>query len=338
MISAESNTSILGCPACLSALQPSAKIYNASSKRANDDLFSQLQIQHCSKCDYYFTTPHIDPKKLDNYYKNTYRSRGNFASIQLNDISLKSKYGIRAISQLMLGKQFLKLNGNAKHINFLDIGSGPGMAILAADKLFNNVHTHAWEPDAHSHSSLESMGCSLYAFPLNMENFEKIEKRFDFILMSHVLEHFQPDELSQFLLGIKSILNKDGILLIEVPYQHDEVLSSNRNLIPHLSFFSENSLRRLLHSNFEIKFLSYGGNFSTAIPKKTNPIPKKRRDHKLRKIFVDQIKKLPLSNALLKIRRKLMEPAFHEMLKHEYFSYGNTGAMIRAVVKIKTEQ
>lgn len=72
------------------------------------------------------------------------------------------------------------------------------------------------------------------------------KKKFDFILLNHTLEHISEPKI--FLNDLKSYLKEDGKLIIEVPdlkqYENDDTILTAE----HITHFTEETLRKLLHN------------------------------------------------------------------------------------------
>tara|TARA_Y100000591_G_C21841765_1_gene706068 strand:- start:1885 stop:2772 length:888 start_codon:yes stop_codon:yes gene_type:complete len=102
-------------------------------------------------------------------------------------------------------------------------------------------------------------------FKLNVKKLDLKQKKFDTIFLFHVLEHMS-DQLKE-LKYLKSLLNKNGKLIIEVPHSKDILISNNElNSFKEFTFWSEHlilhtkkSLKKfLIFSGFKkVKFINY---------------------------------------------------------------------------------
>lgn len=74
----------------------------------------------------------------------------------------------------------------------------------------------------------------------------KPDQRFDIVLCCHTLEHI-PD-ISEFIKGIYQVINKNGLLYLEVPMGVSGEIFRTRNILTHLNFFSKASLTFFLEN------------------------------------------------------------------------------------------
>ncbi|NOR45868.1 MAG: methyltransferase domain-containing protein [Candidatus Delongbacteria bacterium] len=160
-----------------------------------------FHVYCCETCKNSFTSPFMSNEELGKYYPDTYdcyKSHSKFSGFLQN---LKSLNDVRIIKKTM----------HDKNKNILEIGSGSGMFLNLLKKEGYNVD--GVEPS----DSGVSYAKENYNLDLELAYFEDFEfkKKYDLIIMFHVLEHFN-DPVS-VLEKIKKNLNKDGILFIKVP-------------------------------------------------------------------------------------------------------------------------
>lgn len=96
------------------------------------------------------------------------------------------------------------------------------------------------------------------------------DKKYDFIIMSHTLEHFI--DLRKTLNNVKNIMKDSSKLYIEVPYlDYLKVRLSFEYCPEHISYFTPNSLQNLLLSSgfkiLKIKSSKYWGNIKVLLEK-----------------------------------------------------------------------
>jgi len=207
----------------------------------------QLKTVICSDCSLVFTNP---LPSQDNYY-----------AFYANDY--EKHYGKSTASQpIQIQPDFfakLSTYKDFKNSDFLEIGPGRGNVIFHAAKLFKSVL--GVEPSEKFSEYLEN-DLKIPTLTTTGENFfETNTKTFDVVAMFHVLEHiYDPNIAFQ---GIRKALNKDGIVVIEVP----NVMKPFRNLdhyflrFVHPFNFSPFTLSTLLIKNgFEIIHLEDGEN------------------------------------------------------------------------------
>ena len=139
----------------------------------------------------------------------------------------------------------------------LDVGSGPGLFLRCAkDKGFNAI---GLEP------SIAAFEYSQSKYNVNVNNvtLDDIDQsmgKFDIIHNALVLEHIL-DPL-KFILKIKSLLNKNGLIITIVPNDFNYIQEINVKLgqkhwwvnpFEHLNYFKKKSLRKLMKkAGFEI--------------------------------------------------------------------------------------
>ena len=95
--------------------------------------------------------------------------------------------------------------------SILDVGCGYGQYLKPLHKQFPNVI--GVETNKYIKESLQKEQLNV----ITPEEFEKSEKQFDTILMSHIIEHFYPDELIAMMDSYLNHLKKGGHLIIATP-------------------------------------------------------------------------------------------------------------------------
>lgn len=228
-----------------------------SSHPDDKNIFSQLEILTCNNCNFSFAFPAINKEELKEFYKRDYSdSRGPHGGFKkLKVYTWKYSFDARSLSQLMLAGQYIDLS---KVENFLDVGPSYGTSFRMFRKLGHNPNCFAIEYDESKHKGLNRMNVNIIK-PDNINMaLDSINKSFDIILMSHVLEHFDASDLVEIINNLKKALSDKGLLIIEVPNdKNNSNYLNGKNHIPHLSFFSIKSLKKLLIDNgFNIDFIS----------------------------------------------------------------------------------
>ena len=125
----------------------------------------------------------------------------------------------------------------------LDVGCREGVFL---NKLKLNGYINTIGIDV---SDIALQVCSLKheCYNMNLMNIDSLQK-FDFIIVSHVLEHIPQPNI--FIDKVYEQLNTNGFLFIEIPLQKKSKFSKRKN--GHFSFFSnKNELIELL-TNFKI--------------------------------------------------------------------------------------
>ena len=195
-------------------------------------------------------------------YFEKYNPGQNYDNLDNTSFIIKNKYletevkRIRYISKKFnyyLSKNF----SNQKKISILDYGGGDGYLSKIVFELFKLITD-------------KKITLSNYD-PLFKPNFKKTS--YDFIIISHVLEHIH--KLENVLNLIKNISNKNTIIFIEVPDDRYIVfkkffLNENVYLHYHVNYFSVESLKKLFskfnfNTNFSYRISSYRGRYLTVI-------------------------------------------------------------------------
>lgn len=155
----------------------------------------------------------------------------------------------------------------------LDIGSGPGGVLQELKSKLNNDAEYSGITSIQDRDRAMMRGLK-FIFGNFMDI--KIENKYDFIILAHVLEHFINP--SNALNKINSILNLNSFLYVEVPsFMWGEIRSIPIFSSVHLSYFTKNQLEYLLNINgfeiIKIKESKYWGNIKV-IAKKTKILQK----------------------------------------------------------------
>lgn len=83
---------------------------------------------------------------------------------------------------------------------------------------------------------------NILKFPYPFKNNE-----FDYILASHILEHFYPEEITKIMNELHRIIKKDGILEIRVPYYNSP---NNFQVLDHKTQFEFESFNQFRGKGF----------------------------------------------------------------------------------------
>ena len=156
-----------------------------------------------------------------------------------------------------------------KNIKVLDVGCYRGGVMKYIAKLIKNA---------------DVFGCTIPSKQKPLKNtniiydsfeFMKFKEKCDFIIMSHVVEHFL--DLRNSLRKLKTIMNDNALTYIEVPsLDYLKVRLSFEFCPEHLSYFTVHSLSNLLLSEgfkiLKIKESKYWGNIKVLIQKNNKEI------------------------------------------------------------------
>ena len=165
----------------------------------------------CKDCGLVTTSPRIKEESLPYYYEKYYHPLNYGKESLENQVALfKEGQGTKIFNLL---KPYI----NEKKINVLEIGAGIGN-VLDEFKQEANIH----DIDVTVLGTEYSMDCIKQCEHRNIPMIEgnaksvlSTNQTFDIIILSHVFEHFI--HLEEELNILKQLLNKDGLLYIEVP-------------------------------------------------------------------------------------------------------------------------
>lgn len=187
------------------------------------NIYRDTHIYRCAKCGLrQVAVDKVDNEALTKYYEYDYR---NVAKI--------------AVAQGDAGPLYFRARGNAlaslidtKPSTIFELGSGYGFNLAAAQQRFPSARLITDEIDKTMAISAERG--SLDTGP------------YDVVLLSHVLEHFtNPLELLQ---KARRAVSPGGVLIIEVPNDVDGIYPLNGPDEPHITFFTEPTLRLAIRS------------------------------------------------------------------------------------------
>jgi len=197
---------------------------------------SGQEVVICSECGFAYVDNLPDQVALDKHYRHSYASSEEAARY---DLSLKNIL------------RFLKRGDR-----ILDIGCGAG-------HLLNLIKAQGYERIVGLDPSEAACQAARRQYGLNVLQgslFDALDVgRFDFVILSHVLEHIA--ELPRFVTELHKILNDRGRVYVEVPDAHNFILSVEPNpplgwmyekdlfahFSPeHINFFSVASLQNLM--------------------------------------------------------------------------------------------
>ena len=210
----------------------SKKIEFQKPFRNDHPTFSNLNRVACKVCELQFAFPMPEIEKLNNYNNDYHQSAHGGAD---RDIKLEAFFTGLAKTRLDFIERFISLEKYYPY-RILEIGPGPGAFVKIWMNRFPNSQYFVLESDKSCHEGLKKMGAELLDV-----NDKKIENEYDFVILSHVLEHVT--EPISFLNSFVDKLKKKGHLFIEVPcmdWKHKTIDE------PHLLFFDKKPMDMLL--------------------------------------------------------------------------------------------
>jgi len=199
----------------------------------------------CSQCEFVFTQSHPGKEDISSYYKSEdYVSHSNTRKGVVNRL-----YHIARGYMLGRKGKLIQRLIHRKPGKILDIGSGTGFFL-------NHMKEHGWDVMGIEPSEEGRKFCwDQFALETGDEEtfFSLSEDSFDVITLWHVLEHVQ--DLDEYMIKIRSILSKDGILLLALPNLNslDALIYKGKwaalDVPRHLWHFSPSSFQKLATKN-----------------------------------------------------------------------------------------
>ncbi|MFP3043042.1 class I SAM-dependent methyltransferase [Treponema primitia] len=299
----------------------------------NTSIFLSKKIIICPECGFGFLDSYFEQNDLNQFYANHYRYGSVFQRSVFSD-AFRIPY--RAIAQLLLVNTFIS---QVKVENILDIGAGHGDIFDIAKIIFNKSQYYAFEPDNSTQVKLEKKYVNIFKELFSAKkDYADIKQRFDIIIMSHVLEHFNGHDILSVLKNISYLLSNKGVALIEVPNDDMEYNGKHReNDAPHLSFFTIESLTKAIkNSDLELLYITTCG---ITLEEEFNIQSNITQKSKLKEI----VKKIPLLKCFYTFLKFIISIVKYMLHKHDYrmiisnkyFMYGDDRIWIRAIVKKK---
>jgi SAM-dependent methyltransferase len=197
-------------------------------------MFSGLRLVLCSVCELVFVDPMPSAEQLyaynRSYFKNAHDGlpTDRATMLFLSDIA---RLRLRHVRSYLTEWQLSP--GSVLEI-------GPGRGSFCENYLAENpaIKYVVVESDGASQAHLRELGAEVFS---NLEEMAQMERQFDLLIMSHVLEHVSTP--LEFLRNAVGLLNPGGAIFIEVPcrdYEFKDVLE------PHLLFFDKLSMQKML--------------------------------------------------------------------------------------------
>ncbi len=187
------------------------------------------KILQCRQCSFAWMTPQYSTARLQDFYSRQYRHSRH----ESNDTRRSLGDLIRSRSQISFWKQYI-----SPESRILEIGAGYGTNacnLFAAG--YQNLVINEWDTE---HLELNS------AAPIAIDNrpLEKMgSKSFDFIILSHVLEHF--NDIRSGIRLLKRLLSPNGKIFVEVPNGLNPQVCQTMEESYHYYFFTQASLVNL---------------------------------------------------------------------------------------------
>jgi SAM-dependent methyltransferase len=211
-------------------------------------VFDSAVILTCSHCGFGAIDSVLSKDILASYYRNDYGGKARKRkSSNLEFPRSKYSFDIRSLSQWLFIAPHVNQSAPLK---ILEIGAGGGefLRLLKSQKV--NVEYHIVEPQTDIWGLYEKLGGKTYGTIDEVISSFNSNQYFDLLLMSHSLEHFRPQDLVALISMFRDLLRVGGAIFIEVPNADlREYRNAGEMVVPHLCFFSSQSLRILFEKN-----------------------------------------------------------------------------------------
>lgn len=304
------------------------------------EIFDNLDIKVCQKCGLGSVVNEPQLQEINHYYDEIYRSESCEMYIDFSRL-IPTYFDARSFAQLMLAKNYALYD---KKVKIVDIGPGPGKSYHAAKQIFPTADIFYVE------KASEALAFYKKYFDINiLDDLSSVETKFDIMLLSHSLEHFNKDGVSELLKDLYESIDDNGIIVIEVPNNdfRNKIYKDGIERIndtPHLQFFSIESLEYLFKNNgFEILFNNSAGRLiSKDTPVDISCLRKTWKESRANSSFYNSslpyrlknILKLSLDKlGLLKSITLINTFIFNNGFNDDEFMYGGDRHAIRLVIR-----
>jgi SAM-dependent methyltransferase len=187
------------------------------------NLKKPFRVVHCRTCDLLWLNPRptiAGYKKLysgDFYFTKSNEIPGNYEEYVLKRIP-HFAYRVRRLKNIFLNGEIKLLDIGSATGEFVDISRRNGIKAVGLD-----VSAHVVKKAIRNYGNYFYQG-DLDSFPSDLENL-----KFDVVHLNHTFEHFL--EPTSSLKKMRDLLEDDGILIIEVPYQFSNIIEKFKSFI-----------------------------------------------------------------------------------------------------------
>lgn len=136
---------------------------------------------------------------MKNFFKKLYHRLNNYLSSEDSEKSV-ILFFIRGVN--------IKRN-----FKILDVGCGYGRNMISIKENLQGIDIDGVDANDNIVKVNKDKGLSCYT----IEEFENIEKKYDLLIFSHIIEHFAPNELKMVLESYFARLKDDGHVIISTP-------------------------------------------------------------------------------------------------------------------------
>jgi len=208
-----------------------------------------FEANQCQNCNLVFTNPQIKEEFLPEYY-NVFYHPLIFGTEQVLNFLFDSNQGQKIYSLI---SKYIKKNS----LDVFEIGAGSAGNLIGFQEiaLNNNIkcNLEGLELSERYIEYAKTLNITLYSDQLK-DYIEKVNKTYDVIILSHVLEHV--NNLNNFLQDVKKLMHPKTLLYIEVPgilnlHNNNAYKCNFKNYLvhAHMYHFTAETLEKVLLAN-----------------------------------------------------------------------------------------
>tara|TARA_Y100001958_G_C21211949_1_gene537592 strand:+ start:107 stop:1060 length:954 start_codon:yes stop_codon:yes gene_type:complete len=286
--------------------------------------FDDAKLYKCNACDFTFVNPMPDEKKLDYFYKKIYSSKIRPPYFALEDSDVQKSHFLKDknLSYLIYLTSLIDFK---KIENIFDFGCSNGDIGYALKKKFTQLQLNCSESDEFCKNILNERGYK------NYDDLNTIDKKFDLIIATHVLEHVT--NVNDLFKKFKNILNPEGYIFFEVPNCPKEYWENRIYDGSHLLFYTKKSMEKIakLHNLEFVNFSFSAHSFEDDYMYQRND---QENAHKTSYKYSRVIKKILPTSIVSILRNYKRGKEGREISKLDWF-INNTGknAYMRGILK-----
>lgn len=264
------------------------------SEKGQFDLPANVVI--CRNCGLTYLNPRWTKDTYLDFYTNHYDKyyRPNIKNISVKESDVNPIFERLSKAKLLINQP----------LNILDVGSGSGLNLDYFKLKYPSSNFYAIEPSDTAVDMLERKGVEVISRDVDNEWHIPVQKKFDLIIMRHVLEHFS-DPVGA-LQKVESTLSDNGILYIAVPNCFNPItpLLTNWFRVVHTYYFNKVTLNGILSkSGLNMISAAEGDDFNRG---ELYVVAKKGKDNSAKIIDSNIFKKqLAIYEKMLEKERKL---------------------------------
>ena len=239
------------CFICGSNLILKKKFYKKNPKENLFGLEKNLKyfrfLYQCENCQHYYNVHNFENYLNKIYFKQYNRITHKDINKKFRKIINLKKKKSSNYYRIKFLKKYLRSNDN-----ILDIGSGIGVFPYMIRKEGYNID--CVESDKFSVNFLEKK-INLKVVCNNVMKINKIKKKYSFITLNKVLEHFPLNKVKKILTSLRKIKKKNTLIYTELPSSKAKCkgFKSQEFNFEHYNIFSKKSLKLLIKElNYKI--------------------------------------------------------------------------------------